>query len=41
MSAAAATVDRVSRTPREVARAGMVLGTLAFFFTLPPLHTHA
>jgi general nucleoside transport system permease protein len=38
---AAATVDRVSRTPREVARAGMVLGTLAFFFTLPPLHTHA
>jgi len=41
LSAAAATVDRVSRTPREVARAGMVLGTLAFFFTLPPLHTHA
>ena len=41
MSAATATVDRVSRTPREVARAGMVLGTLAFFFTLPPLHTHA
>jgi simple sugar transport system permease protein len=41
VSAAAATVDRVSRTPREVARAGMVLGTLAFFFTLPPLHTHA
>jgi ABC-type uncharacterized transport system permease subunit len=41
MTAAAATVDRVSRTPREVARAGMVLGTLAFFFTLPPLHTHA
>jgi ABC-type uncharacterized transport system permease subunit len=41
MSAASATVDRVSRTPREVARAGMVLGTLAFFFTLPPLHTHA
>jgi simple sugar transport system permease protein len=40
-AAAAATVDRVSRTPREVARAGMVLGTLAFFFTLPPLHTHA
>ncbi|MEP6812917.1 MAG: ABC transporter permease [Actinomycetota bacterium] len=41
MSAAATTVDRVSRTPREVARAGIVLGTLAFFFTLPPLHTHA
>jgi general nucleoside transport system permease protein len=40
-AATAATVDRVSRTPREVARAGMVLGTLAFFFTLPPLHTHA
>jgi general nucleoside transport system permease protein len=40
-AAAAATVDRVSRAPREVARAGMVLGTLAFFFTLPPLHTHA
>jgi simple sugar transport system permease protein len=41
MSAAAVTAGRVSRTPREVARAGMVLGTLAFFFTLPPLHTHA
>jgi len=41
MSTAAVTAGRVSRTPREVARAGMVLGTLAFFFTLPPLHTHA
>jgi simple sugar transport system permease protein len=42
MSAAAAAVERAaSRTPREVARAGMVLGTLAFFLTLPPLHTHA
>ena len=41
MSAATATVDRVSRTPREVARAGMVLGTLAFFFTLPPLQRSA
>jgi general nucleoside transport system permease protein len=42
MSAAATAVERAaSRTPREVARAGMVLGTLAFFFTLPPLHTHA
>jgi ABC-type uncharacterized transport system permease subunit len=41
MSTAAVTAARVSRTPREVARAGMVLGTLAFFFTLPPLHTHA
>jgi general nucleoside transport system permease protein len=42
MSGATAAVERAaSRTPREVARAGMVLGTLAFFFTLPPLHTHA
>jgi general nucleoside transport system permease protein len=41
VSAAAAAIDRVSRGPREVARAGMVLGALAFFFTLPPLETHA
>ena len=41
MTAVAAQFDRVSRTPREVARAGMVLGILAFFFTLPPVHAHA
>jgi simple sugar transport system permease protein len=41
VSAAAATLDRVSRTPREVARAGIVLGALAFFFTLPPVKSHA
>jgi simple sugar transport system permease protein len=34
-------MDRVSRTPREVARFGMFLGALAFFLTLPPLASHA
>jgi ABC-type uncharacterized transport system permease subunit len=41
VSAFAAQVDRVSRTPREVARVGMVLGGFAFFFTLPPTHAPA
>jgi simple sugar transport system permease protein len=31
----------VSRTPRDVARLGILLGTLAFFFTLPPVHSQA
>jgi ABC-type uncharacterized transport system permease subunit len=40
VSAFATHTERVSRTPREIARAGMFLGVLAFFFTLPPLKTH-
>jgi ABC-type uncharacterized transport system permease subunit len=40
VSAFAAHTERVTRTPREIARAGMFLGVLAFFFTLPPLKTH-
>jgi general nucleoside transport system permease protein len=41
VSAFAAHADRVSRTPREVARTGIVLGVLAFFFTLPPIQAPA
>jgi general nucleoside transport system permease protein len=33
--------SHASRTPREVARVGMALGVLAFFFTLPPIHAQA
>jgi ABC-type uncharacterized transport system permease subunit len=40
VTAVAAQVDRISRTPREVARAGMILGALAFFLTLPPTQNH-
>jgi simple sugar transport system permease protein len=36
-----ATRDRLALGPRHVAVLGMVLGVLAFFFTLPPLETHA
>jgi ABC-type uncharacterized transport system permease subunit len=41
MSAAAVTMNRMSRTPRDVARVGMVLAGVAFFLTLPPAETHA
>jgi general nucleoside transport system permease protein len=41
VSAFAAQAERISRTPRDIARAGMVLGVLAFFLTLPPVHTQA
>ena len=41
MSAFAAQPDRVVRTPRQVARAGMLIGALAFFFALPPIETNA
>jgi general nucleoside transport system permease protein len=40
MSAIATQLERVSRSAREVAIAGMVLGILAFFFTLPPTNAH-
>jgi simple sugar transport system permease protein len=41
VSAFAAHAERVSRTPREVARTGIILGVLAFFFTLPPVEAPA
>jgi len=41
MSAFAAQADRVTRTPRQVAQAGMLIGALAFFFALPPIEANA
>jgi simple sugar transport system permease protein len=41
LSAFAAQSDRISRTPRQVAQAGMVIGALAFFFALPPIESNA
>ena len=37
MSAAAATMERLRFGPRQVARVGIALGILAFFFALPPI----
>jgi simple sugar transport system permease protein len=41
MSSIAATRDRISRGPREVAWAGILLGVLAFFLALPPVQARA
>ena len=41
MSAIAATVGRVGVGPRRVARAGILLGVLAFWFALPPVEARA
>jgi len=41
VSAAAATMTRLRRGPREVAWAGVLLGMLAFFFALPPVEARA
>jgi simple sugar transport system permease protein len=41
VSSLAATRDRVSRGPRDVAWLGIVLGILAFFFALPPVEARA
>ena len=38
MNAFAARMDRASLTPRTVAWAGLLVGVLAFFFALPPVH---
>jgi len=41
VSAVAATIDRLSWGPRQVARLGILLGILAFFFALPPIEARA
>ena len=41
MNAFAARIDRVAQTPRTVAWLGLVLGTLAFWFALPPVQARA
>jgi simple sugar transport system permease protein len=41
VSTYAATRARWARGPRDVARMGMLFAALAFFFTLPPVETHA
>jgi ABC-type uncharacterized transport system permease subunit len=41
VSSIAATRDRFARGPRDVARLGIVLGVLAFFFALPPVEARA
>ena len=41
MSAFAAQSDRITRTPKQVGQAGMLIGGLAFFFALPPLESNA
>ncbi len=41
MSVISAALDRLRTAPRQVARLGMVLGILAFFFALPPVEARA
>jgi simple sugar transport system permease protein len=41
MNAFAARIDRVALTPRTVAWAGVLLGILAFWFSLPPVRARA
>jgi general nucleoside transport system permease protein len=41
VSAVAATMDRLRWGPRQVARLGILLGILAFFFALPPVEARA
>jgi ABC-type uncharacterized transport system permease subunit len=41
MSAVAARMERVAQTPRTVAWAGILLGTLAFWLSLPPVEARA
>ncbi len=41
MNAFAGTVDRYAQTPRRVAWAGIVVGTLAFWLALPPVQARA
>ncbi|HEX7581866.1 MAG TPA: ABC transporter permease, partial [Gaiellaceae bacterium] len=41
MSAVAATMNRLRWGPRQVARLGIIVGLLAFFFALPPVEARA
>jgi simple sugar transport system permease protein len=41
VNAFAARMDRISQPPRTVAQAGILLGGLAFFFSLPPVEARA
>ena len=41
MNAFAARIERIGRTPRTVGWAGIVLATLAFWFSLPPVQARA
>ncbi|HEY3542237.1 MAG TPA: ABC transporter permease [Gaiellaceae bacterium] len=41
MNAVAARMERYAQTPRTVAWAGVIVGTLAFWFSLPPVEARA